>query len=109
MYYGNANTDAENQCLFMNRNAAEILAVEALTFLASDSERLGRFLALTGISPAEIRSVARDPAFLVAVLDHLASDEKLLIAFADQAGRRASEVMQARAVIGGRPWEGDTS
>jgi hypothetical protein len=91
----------------MNRNAAEILAVEALTFLASDAERLGRFLALTGISPAEIRTVARDPGFLAAVLDHLSSDEKLLVAFADQAGRAASEVTQAREAIAGGPREGD--
>jgi hypothetical protein len=93
----------------MNRNAAEMVAVEALTFLASDAERLGRFLALTGISPAEIRTVARDPGFLAAVLEHLASDEKLLIAFADQAGRRATEVTQARAAIGGGHRESDTS
>jgi hypothetical protein len=93
----------------MNRNAAEMLAVEALTFLASDAERLGRFLALTGISPAEIRTVARDPGFLAAVLDHLASDEQLLVAFADQAGRRPGEVTQARDAIAGRPWERDTA
>jgi hypothetical protein len=83
----------------MNRNAAEILAVEALTFLASDSERLGRFLALTGISPQEIRAVARDPGFLASVLDHLMSDERLLIAFADQAGHQASDVPRARQAI----------
>lgn len=93
----------------MNRNAAEMLAVEALTFLASDAERLGRFLALTGISPAEIRIVARDPGFLAAVLQHLASDEKLLIAFADQAGRGATEVTQARAAMGGEHRECDAS
>jgi hypothetical protein len=93
----------------MNRNAAEMLAVEALTFLASDAERLGRFLALTGISPAEIRTVARDPGFLAAVLEHLASDEKLLIAFADQAGRDATEVTQARAAMGGGHREFDAS
>jgi Protein of unknown function (DUF3572) len=83
----------------MNRNAAEMLAVEALTFLASDSERLGRFLALTGISPQEIRAVARDPGFLTAVLDHLMSDEKLLMTFSDQAGHQASEVPRARQAI----------
>ncbi len=93
----------------MNRNAAETLAVEALTFLASDPERLGGFLALTGISPAEIRAVAGDPGFLAAVPYHLSSDERLLLAFADHAGRRPGEVTQACDAIGGRPWRGDTA
>jgi hypothetical protein len=33
------------------------------------------------------------------VLDHLMSDERLLIAFADQAGHQASDVPRARQAI----------
>ena len=37
----------------LTQEAAEELAIQALTFIAGDSERLGRFLAITGIGPAE--------------------------------------------------------
>ena len=60
---------------------AESLAIKALAFLASDPERLGRFLAITGLGPETIRKAASNPGFLVAVLDYLANDETLLVAF----------------------------
>ncbi len=74
--------------------------MEALAYLASDVERLGRFLALTGLSPDTIRAAAASPGFLAAVLDHLAEDESLLVAFAANADRDPSEVLAARARLG---------
>src|SRR5258705_10938678 len=62
--------------------AAEDLAIAALGFIAGEPERLGRFLAMTGIGPDSIRAAAREPQFLLGVLDHLAADEPLLLAFA---------------------------
>src|SRR5437773_1706072 len=59
--------------------AAEALALHALAFLAEDPERLGRFLALTGIGPADLKARAGEPEFLGGVLDHLLSDERLLL------------------------------
>jgi Protein of unknown function (DUF3572) len=61
----------------MNRDAAKSLAVEALSFLAKDFERLGRFLALTGVDPKDIRALARESEFLTAVLDHVLSESTL--------------------------------
>jgi len=60
----------------------EEIALKALSFLASDPDRLGAFLAVTGLGPDTIRASARQPGFLLAVLDHLAADEALLLAFA---------------------------
>jgi hypothetical protein len=91
------------------RENAEILAVEALAFLAEDAERLGRFLALTGIAPAALRAAAREPGFLAAVLDHLAGDESLLLAFARHGGHAPEAVMRARAALGGPDWERDSA
>src|SRR5262249_58207951 len=62
--------------------AAEHLAIAALGFIAGEPERLGRFLAMTGIGPDSIRTAAREAQFLLGVLDHLAADEPLLLAFA---------------------------
>lgn len=64
------------------RDEAETLGINALQFLASDPERLGRFLALTGIGPAELKASAGEPHLLAAVLDHLLRDESLLLVFA---------------------------
>jgi hypothetical protein len=78
----------------------ERLAVSALGFLAADSEKLSRFLALSGLGPHNLRAAAADPRFLSGVLDYLLADERLLQAFAaDQscvpetvaAARRAME------------------
>jgi hypothetical protein len=90
------------------QEAAEALAIQALTYIAADGERLGRFLAATGIGPAEIRNAAREPGFLLGVLDHLASDERLLTEFAAEAGFDPADIGKARAALGGEPWERET-
>ena len=84
---------------------AENLAIQALSFLASDSERLGRFLAVTGIGPEAIRKAAADPAFLAGVLDHVVSDEPLLVAVSAHAGVSPQTYESAQAVLSGNPWE----
>ena len=79
----------------------EALARRALAFLAGDPERLGRFLVLTGIGPTELRAHAADPALLGGVLDHLLSDERLLIAFAEASGVPPEAVARARRLLPG--------
>jgi hypothetical protein len=85
---------------------AASLAIAALGFLAADEERLGRFLALTGLGPESLRSAAGQPDFLAGVLTHLMEDEPLLLAFAAEAGQRPERVARAQAVLAGPP--GDT-
>jgi hypothetical protein len=83
------------------RGQAEALAVAALSFLAGEPERLGAFLALSGIGPESIRAAAREPHFLAGVLDHVASDERLLVAFAAHAGVDPAEVERAQMALAG--------
>jgi hypothetical protein len=90
--------------LLMPAEAAEALAIQALTFIAGDGERLGRFLAATGIGPAEIRAASRESGFLLGVLDYLAGDERLLTAFATETGVDPSTIGKALAALGGH-WE----
>ena len=89
------------------REAAQALAVAGLSFLASEPEHLGQFLAATGVGPDDIRKAAGDASFLSGVLDHFSSNEPLLIAFAQQQGIDPTEVERARALLGG-VWERDT-
>jgi hypothetical protein len=81
------------------RDAAAAIAIAALTFIASEPERLGRFLALSGIGPDSIRDAAREPDFLLGVLDHLAGDETLLLAFASHNELDPVQVAWARDVL----------
>ena len=85
--------------------AAETLAIQALTFIASDGARLGRFLAETGIGPDQIRAAAREPHFLAGVLAHLSNDERLLNEFAANTGIAPAEIARASAALGGPDWE----
>ncbi|MCZ7657248.1 MAG: DUF3572 domain-containing protein [Xanthobacteraceae bacterium] len=90
----------------MTRESAESLAVEALAFLAAEPDRLGPFLAATGIAPETIRASAAEPGFLAGVLDHILADERLLLAFVDAAAIAPEAVGRARARLG-RPYEPD--
>jgi hypothetical protein len=92
----------------IDRERAEKLAIQALSYLAGDPEQLGRFLALSGLGPETLRTASRDPHFLAGVLDFVAGDERLLLAFADDAEAKPQEIMQARTVLAGAPWERET-
>ena len=105
--YGKANSFAMKTTVPDAREAAEQIAIQALSFLAEDAERLGRFLALSGIDPGSIRGAAREPRFLAGVLDHIAGDERLLLAFCAQADLDPATIGLAHKVLGSA-WERDT-
>jgi hypothetical protein len=92
----------------LTQEAAEGLAVQALTFIAGEAERLGRFLAVTGIGPAEIRAAAAEPGFLTGVLEYLAADDRLLTEFAGQVGADPTDIGKALAALGAGSWERDS-
>jgi len=89
----------------LTKEKAEGLAIQALTFIASDDERLGRFLAVTGIGPAQIRTAAHEPGFLAGVLDYVASDDRLITAFASETGLEPADIDRGRLALAGSPWE----
>jgi hypothetical protein len=80
-------------------DTATTLALSALAFLAEDGQRLGRFLALTGIGPDQLRAAADAPETLLAVLDHLLGDESLLLVFTASKGIAPETVYPARAAL----------
>lgn len=79
---------------------AETLAIEALGHIAADPATLERFMSLSGLSPQTLRAAAAEPGFLAGVLDFLAGDESLLLAFAANSGRDPAEIGRARAALG---------
>ncbi|MGB8902069.1 MAG: DUF3572 domain-containing protein [Methylocella sp.] len=67
--------------------------------MAGNPGRLDRFLALSGLGRDSLRAAAGEPGFLAAILDHLASDESLLLAFAARAGHEPSAIAKARDIL----------
>ncbi len=65
----------------MNDAAAETLALQALTWLAADSDGFGRFLGESGVDPAMLQAGDLGPELLAGVLDHILADEARLLAF----------------------------
>ncbi|MEJ0097371.1 MAG: DUF3572 domain-containing protein [Bauldia sp.] len=84
----------------LSPEAAEAVAIGALSYLAGEPEALGRFLALSGIGPAMLRAAAAEPAFLAGVLDFFLGDERLLVAYAESAGIPATQIAAARRALG---------
>ncbi|WP_319529034.1 DUF3572 domain-containing protein [uncultured Cohaesibacter sp.] len=76
---------------------AESLAIKALGFLSSDAELMGRFLALSGLDPSDLRQVAAEPSFLAAILDFLLADDALVLAFASNNAIAPEAVVTAKA------------
>ena len=89
------------------REVAEIVAIQALNFVAGDAELLGRFLAETGIGPETLRKSAADPRFLASVLDFVLADDATVKAFAKASELHPTNVMAAREVLGDPKWERD--
>lgn len=63
---------------------AEALAASVLNVLAADPALLGRFLADSGMSPADLAHAAGERSTLIAVLEHVSADESLLLVVAAQ-------------------------
>jgi Protein of unknown function (DUF3572) len=89
------------------REVAEIVAIQALSFVAGDPERLGAFLAETGIGPETLRSAAADPRFLAGVLDFVLRDDATVKAFAAASELDPATIAAAREVLVKGPPERD--
>src|SRR5258707_14116782 len=89
------------------REVAEIVAVQALSFIAGDPERLGVFLAETGIGPETLRSAAADPHFLAGVLDFVLRHDATVKAFAAPSELHPATIAPAPEVLAEDPSEPD--
>jgi hypothetical protein len=85
----------------LSRAAAEDISLQAFSFLARDASRIEVFFSLTGIDASDVRSLARETGFQLAVLDHLAANEPLLLIFAEEEGVAPENVNAARHALGG--------
>ncbi|MBA3909879.1 MAG: DUF3572 domain-containing protein [Rhodobacter sp.] len=88
----------------MQQDSAQILALQALAWLAASDEMMPAFLNTTGASLGDLRARAGDVEFQGAILDFLMMDDQWVIAFCDQHGLPYTAPQTARAALpGGAP------
>jgi hypothetical protein len=85
----------------MERDAAEMLALQALGWIAGQEEMSSAMLGASGAGVDDLRERAGDPEFLGFVLDFLLSDEQALLAFCEDAQIKPDRPFRARAGLPG--------
>ncbi len=85
----------------MQPEAAQLLALQTLGWIAADDEVFPLFLAATGANLSDLRRRAADPDFLAAVLDFLLQDDRWVVAFCDAQGHPYTAPQAARAALPG--------
>ncbi|WP_299301299.1 DUF3572 domain-containing protein [uncultured Litoreibacter sp.] len=85
----------------MNPDAAQSLALQALTWILSTDDLAGVFMGSTGTSADDMRAQATDPAYLGSVLDFLLMDDAWITGFCDGAGFDYMDPMRARQLLPG--------
>lgn len=83
------------------QEAAEILGLRALGWLAGKDDQLSIFLESSGAALDDLRTRANDPAFLIAVLDFIMSEDQWLMEFCDATGLPYDAPDRARQMLPG--------
>lgn len=85
----------------MQQDQAEILALQALTYLAGLDEMMDRFSALSGMAAGDILERAGDPEMLAGIMDFFLSDEALLTEFCEAYDIDPEDPARARIALPG--------
>jgi hypothetical protein len=80
---------------------ATIIALNFISYLANDEDRLSHFCTLTGLSPGDLRDSIGSADFQAMVLDYALQNEDLLINFATQENLSPQEIVAARRNLPG--------
>lgn len=83
------------------QEAAETIALQALSWLAGNDDLFPVFLGATGASANDIAAQVAQPAFLSSVLDFVLTDDALVTAFCDASALPYDAPMMARAALPG--------
>ena len=76
-------------------------AIKVLGWLANEPDMFGRFLALSGIAPGQMRDAVNDTGFLAGLLDFVMSHEPTLMAFCAATDSQPETVAQAWQKLSG--------
>lgn len=79
--------------------ADETLALRLVGWIVADSVRADRMLAITGLTPGDLRGSLANPAALGALMDFVINHEPDLLACAEDLGVKPAELVAARGRI----------
>jgi hypothetical protein len=85
----------------MTLEAAQSLAISALTYLSSTPDLMQRFLALSGIEASHIREAAREPHFFAGVLRFFTAHEPTLLAYCEATDTPPQSIQAALNALPG--------
>ncbi|WP_095590309.1 DUF3572 domain-containing protein [Actibacterium ureilyticum] len=85
----------------MQRESAETLALQVVTWLAGNDDVLPIFLGASGAGVEDLRTRLDDPAFLLSVLDFLLMDEVWIMAFCQATDQPFDAPLKARQALPG--------
>jgi Protein of unknown function (DUF3572) len=80
---------------------AQAVALQALSYLVSDNDRLDRFLLTTGLQLDQVRELAADIHFQAGILDYLLSDDALLQDFSAEIAMQPTSIAAIRRQLPG--------
>ncbi|TCL10165.1 uncharacterized protein DUF3572 [Shimia isoporae] len=83
----------------LSHEAAETLALDALTWLVNNDEVLPVFMGATGASVDDLRARAGEADFLGSVLEFLTMDDAWVVAFCDTKGVGYDQPLMAAHVL----------
>ncbi|APX25634.1 MAG: DUF3572 domain-containing protein [Rhodobacteraceae bacterium] len=85
----------------LSREAAELIGLQAVAWLAGNDELLPVFLGATGAAEDDFRAALEDPSFQGAVLDFILMDDAWVGAFCEAQGMTYDQPAAARAMLPG--------
>lgn len=85
----------------LEQESAEVIGLQALAWLAGNDDLFPAFLATSGAAAETLASRAGDPAFLIAVLDFVMTEDAWLISFCDSVALPYAAVDRARQLLPG--------
>jgi len=85
----------------MNQEQSEIIALQALTFIADDETRLSWLMTETGLAPGDLRHSGDKLEILAGVLDFLMGHEDILVDFCTDNNLEAAMPARARQFLPG--------
>lgn len=85
----------------MSQESAEIVGLQAVSWMVSNEELLPVFLGATGANEADMRTGVSEPAFLGALLEFIMMDDAWVRDFCDSAHLPYEQPMYARMALPG--------
>ncbi len=85
----------------MTPDIASENAFQAINYIVSSDELRDRFLALSGLSPNELKENLIELSFQASILEFLLSHDPDLISFAEEFNQKPENIVAAWRALGG--------